>query len=47
MKKQTINLRTPISYYGGKQKLVKKITELMPEHRMYCEPFVGGAAVFW
>lgn len=46
MKKQ-INLRTPISYYGGKQKLAKTIVSFMPEHRLYCEPFIGGAAVFF
>lgn len=40
-------LKTPISYYGGKQKLVAKILPLIPEHRMYCEPFVGGGAVFF
>lgn len=40
-------MKTPISYYGGKQKLVSKIVPLLPEHRLYCEPFVGGGAVFW
>ena len=40
-------LRTPISYYGGKQKLAKRIIELIPEHKLYCEPFIGGAAVFF
>lgn len=42
-----INLKTPISYYGGKQKLATKIISLIPEHTLYCEPFVGGAAVFF
>ena len=40
-------MKTPISYYGGKQKLVAKILPLIPEHRMYCEPFLGGGAVFF
>jgi len=40
-------MKTPISYYGGKQKLVSKILQLVPEHKLYCEPFVGGGAVFW
>lgn len=40
-------LRTPISYYGGKQKLASKIINFIPEHKMYVEPFVGGAAVFF
>lgn len=40
-------LKTPISYYGGKQNLVKTILPIIPEHNLYCEPFVGGGAVFW
>ncbi|MGB5931022.1 MAG: DNA (cytosine-5-)-methyltransferase [Cyclobacteriaceae bacterium] len=39
--------KTPITYYGGKQRLVKLILSLMPEHKLYCEPFLGGAAVFF
>lgn len=46
MSKQ-IYLRTPISYYGGKQKLARTILSFIPEHRLYCEPFLGGAAVFF
>ena len=40
-------LKTPITYYGGKQNLVKKILPLFPEHNLYAEPFVGGGAIFW
>lgn len=40
-------MKTPISYYGGKQKLASTILKLIPEHNLYCEPFVGGAAVFF
>jgi DNA adenine methylase len=40
-------MKTPISYYGGKQQLVKTILSLIPEHRLYCEPFLGGGAVFF
>ncbi|RQO65084.1 methyltransferase [Pedobacter sp. KBW01] len=40
-------LKTPISYYGGKQKLADKITSVIPEHTLYCEPFIGGGAVFF
>ncbi len=42
-----INLRTPISYYGGKQKLAKTVISFIPHHRLYCEPFLGGAAIFF
>lgn len=42
-----INLKTPISYYGGKQKLATKILSLIPKHILYAEPFLGGAAVFF
>lgn len=40
-------MKTPISYYGGKQKLVSTILKLIPEHNLYAEPFVGGGAIFW
>jgi DNA adenine methylase len=40
-------MRTPVSYYGGKQTLASIILGLIPEHRIYCEPFLGGAAVFF
>ena len=39
--------RTPLTYYGGKQKLVSTILPLIPEHNLYCEPFCGGAALFF
>jgi DNA adenine methylase len=41
------SLRTPITYYGGKQKLISTIIPLIPQHTLYCEPFIGGAAVFF
>ena len=40
-------MKTPITYYGGKQKLAPIIIELMPPHTLYAEPFSGGAAVFF
>ena len=40
-------LRTPISYYGGKQQMLRHILPLIPEHNIYIEPFFGGGAVFW
>lgn len=40
-------MKTPITYYGGKQKLMPVILPLIPEHNLYCEPFCGGAAIFF
>ena len=40
-------MKTPISYYGGKQSLLKHILPLIPEHKIYVEPFFGGGAVFF
>jgi len=40
-------MKTPISYYGGKQSLVSTILPLIPPHTLYAEPFVGGGAIFW
>jgi DNA adenine methylase len=42
-----VNLKTPVSYYGGKQKLVSTILKIIPPHTLYAEPFLGGAAVFF
>ena len=36
-----------ISYYGGKQKMVKHLLPLIPAHRIYIEPFAGGASLFF
>lgn len=38
---------TPLKYYGGKQQLADRIISLIPKHKIYCEPFAGGAAVFF
>jgi len=40
-------MKTPLSYYGGKQQLAGRILGMIPEHRIYCEPLCGGAAVFF
>jgi DNA adenine methylase len=41
------NQKQPISYYGGKQQMVKHILPNIPEHRIYTEAFFGGGSVFW
>lgn len=40
-------MKTPITYYGGKQRLCKQILSMMPPHKIYCEPYFGGGAVFF
>jgi DNA adenine methylase len=40
-------VRTPLTYYGGKQALARQIVPLMPGHRCYLEPFAGGAAILF
>ena len=47
MSKNSINIKTPISYYGGKQSMLKYLLPNIPEHKTYVEPFVGGGALFW
>ncbi len=42
-----MNKKTPITYYGGKQKLLTTILTKIPDHNLYCEPFLGGAAIFF
>lgn len=39
--------KTPISYYGGKQTLLKHILPLIPPHSLFTEAFCGGCAVFF
>lgn len=38
-------MKTPITYYGGKQTMLKHILPLIPAHKLYTEAFCGGAAV--
>lgn len=40
-------MKTPITYYGGKQQMTKTILGMIPSHKIYCEPFFGGGAVFF
>lgn len=40
-------MKTPITYYGGKQALLKHLLPLIPAHKIYCEPFFGGGALFF
>jgi DNA adenine methylase len=47
MKTTEKTLVRPLSYYGGKENLKDKILPLIPEHQLYCEPFLGGASIFF
>jgi DNA adenine methylase len=40
-------MKTPITYYGGKQTMIKYLLSLIPPHKLYCEPFLGGGALFF
>ena len=40
-------MKTPISYYGGKQLMARYIIPNIPSHKTYIETFVGGAAIFF
>lgn len=40
-------MKTPITYYGGKQNMIKYLLDLIPAHVIYCEPFFGGGALFF
>ena len=38
-------ITSPITWHGAKTKLASTILRHFPEHRTYCEPFGGSAAV--
>lgn len=44
---RTIPQKTPITYYGGKQKIANWVISHFPKHESYIEPFSGGLAVFF
>lgn len=40
-------LRPPVPYYGGKQRIARRIVDLLPEHGHYVEPFFGGGSILF
>lgn len=40
-------MKPPVSYFGGKSRIAPWIASLFPPHRVYVEPFMGSAAVFF
>ena len=42
---QQKNLRSPVTWFGGKGCFKKKLLPLLPPHTAYVEPFGGGASV--
>jgi DNA adenine methylase len=40
-------MKTPITYWGGKQQMADIILPLIPPHKQYDEPFFGGGAIFF
>jgi DNA adenine methylase len=40
-------IKPPFCRQGNKTPILKEIIELIPQHKIYCEPFVGSAVVFF
>lgn len=45
--KKSKTVTKPLIYFGGKGNLKKRISQLIPQTQIYCEPFCGGASLFF
>lgn len=45
MKVEKSNLKPCLKWVGGKRQLLKELLPLVPEFKVYCEPFFGGGAM--
>ena len=46
-KTKSLKSNSPFRYPGGKFYARPLILEMLPEHTTYCEPFAGGASIFF
>lgn len=46
-KGEAIEMRSPITYFGGKGRIVKRLLPFIPSHRQYVEVFGGGASLLF
>lgn len=47
MKRDTIKKQAPLTYYGGKRRMIQYILPMIPKHKIYVEPYFGGGTVFF
>ena len=46
-KTKSLKSNSPFRYPGGKFYARRLILEMLPQHTAYCEPFAGGASIFF
>lgn len=40
-------MKSPIQWFGGKQRMLPHILPLVPDHTVYVEPFFGGGSLYF